>query len=78
MLFFLMLFATNSPQIIHIMNSIKKILMAIILLLSVTIASAQIKNSKTETVKIYGNCDMCKSKIETAGNLKKNSKSGVE
>ena len=52
--------------------------MAIILLLSVTIASAQIKNSKTETVKIYGNCDMCKSKIETAGNLKKNSKSGVE
>ncbi|RBN51003.1 DUF3347 domain-containing protein [Flavobacterium psychrolimnae] len=53
------------------MNSIKKILMAIILLLSVTIASAQIKNSKTETVKIYGNCDMCKSKIEIAGNLKK-------
>nr|WP_091165620.1 DUF3347 domain-containing protein [Flavobacterium sinopsychrotolerans] len=53
------------------MNSIKKILMAIILLLSVTIASAQIKNNKTETVKIYGNCDMCKSKIETAGNLKK-------
>jgi copper chaperone CopZ len=53
------------------MNSIKRILMAIILLLSVTIASAQIKNGKTETVKIYGNCDMCKSKIETAGNLKK-------
>ena len=45
--------------------------MAIILLLSVTIASAQIKNGKTETVKIYGNCDMCKSKIETAGTLKK-------
>lgn len=45
--------------------------MAIILLLSVTIASAQIKNSKTETVKIYGNCGMCKTKIETAGNVKK-------
>lgn len=45
--------------------------MAIILLLSVTITSAQIKNSTTETVKIYGNCDMCKNKIETAGNLKK-------
>ena len=42
-----------------------------ILLLSVTITRAQIKNSKTETVKIYGNCDMCKSKIETAGTLKK-------
>jgi copper chaperone CopZ len=56
------------------MNSIKKILMAIILLLSVTISSAQIKNGKTETVKIYGNCDMCKSKIETAGTLKKTAK----
>ncbi|MDI6048634.1 DUF3347 domain-containing protein [Flavobacterium sp. XS2P24] len=53
------------------MNSIKRILMAITLLLSVTIASAQIKNATTETVKIYGNCDMCKSKIETAGTLKK-------
>ncbi|OAB28082.1 Protein of unknown function [Flavobacterium fryxellicola] len=53
------------------MNSIKKILIAITLLLSVTVASAQIKNSKTETVKIYGNCDMCKSTIETAGTLKK-------
>ncbi|MBC7749912.1 MAG: DUF3347 domain-containing protein [Methylotenera sp.] len=53
------------------MNLIKKILMAITLLLSVTFASAQIKNSKTETVKIYGNCDMCKSTIETAGTLKK-------
>lgn len=45
--------------------------MAIILLLSVTISSAQIKNAKTETVKIYGNCDMCKSIIETAGTIKK-------
>ena len=45
--------------------------MAITLLLSVTIASAQIKNATTETVKIYGNCDMCKNKIETAGTLKK-------
>jgi copper chaperone CopZ len=53
------------------MKSIKEILMAITLLLSVTVASAQIKNAKTETVKIYGNCGMCKTKIETAGNLKK-------
>lgn len=45
--------------------------MAITLLLSVASASAQIKNAKTETVKIYGNCSMCKSKIEAAGNLKK-------
>jgi copper chaperone CopZ len=53
------------------MKSIKQILMAITLLLSVTVASAQIKNAKTETVKIYGNCGMCKTTIETAGSLKK-------
>lgn len=45
--------------------------MAMTLLLSITVANAQIKNAKTETVKIYGNCGMCKTKIETAGNLKK-------
>ncbi|MFE3866823.1 DUF3347 domain-containing protein [Flavobacterium sp. LS2P90] len=53
------------------MKSIKKILMAITLLLSMTIANAQIKNAKTETVKIYGNCGMCETTIEKAGNLKK-------
>ncbi len=45
--------------------------MAMTLLLTITVASAQIKNAKTETVKIYGNCGMCKTKIETAGTLKK-------
>ena len=40
------------------------------ILLSLTI-NAQIKNSKTETVKIYGNCGMCETKIENAGNIKK-------
>ncbi len=38
--------------------------------LSVTSGFAQIKNPKTETVKIFGNCDMCKTAIENAGNLK--------
>ncbi len=36
-----------------------------------TSCEAQVKNAKTETVKIYGNCGMCKSTIETAGNIKK-------
>ncbi len=45
--------------------------MAITLLLSITVANAQIKNAKTETVKIYGNCGMCETTIEKAGNLKK-------
>ncbi len=37
-------------------------------------ASAQIKNTITDTVKIYGNCGMCKSKIEKAANQKNISK----
>ena len=53
------------------MNSISKILVAITLLLSFTSCDAQIKNAKVETIKIYGNCDMCKKVIEKAGNLKK-------
>jgi copper chaperone CopZ len=36
-----------------------------------TSCDAQIKNSKTETVKIYGNCGMCEKTIEKAGYLKK-------
>ena len=53
------------------MKSISKILIAIIVLLSFTSCDAQIKNAKTETVKIYGNCGMCEKVIEKAGNLKK-------
>lgn len=30
----------------------------------------EIKNKKTETAKIYGNCSMCQNTIETAGNIK--------
>ncbi len=47
-----------------------KIMIAIGVLLSTT-SNAQIKNAKTETVKIYGNCGMCETKIEKAGNIKK-------
>lgn len=45
--------------------------MAIILLLSVAFTNAQIKNAKTETVKIFGNCGMCETTIEKAGSLNK-------
>jgi hypothetical protein len=62
---------TNSLKIIKTMNLIKKIVMAIVVLLSSTLANAQIKNPITETVKIYGNCGMCKATIEGTGNLKK-------
>ena len=52
------------------MKSISKILMVITVLLSAVNSFAQIKNAKTETVKIYGNCEMCKTTIEKAGNVK--------
>ena len=40
-------------------------------MLSFIASNAQIKNTKTETVKIYGNCGMCETTIEKAGNVKK-------
>jgi Protein of unknown function (DUF3347) len=48
--------------------------MMAITLLSIATTFAQIKNSKTETLKVYGNCEMCKAKIEKAGTQKKLSK----
>ena len=46
------------------------LLLTIIVATTVTACSAQINNAKTETVKVYGNCDMCKAKIEKAGKIK--------
>lgn len=43
--------------------------MAMVLLLS-AFSHAQIKNAITENIKIYGNCAMCKTNIEKAGNQK--------
>ena len=51
-------------------NLFKNIMVATFVLLSITI-NAQIKNATTVTVKIYGNCGMCVTKIENAGNVKK-------
>ena len=47
------------------------LLVAMCISLSLTACNAQIKNAKTTSVKIYGNCEMCESKIEKAGNVKK-------
>lgn len=51
-------------------NSFLKIMVAAVMLLSTAI-NAQIKNAKTETVKVYGNCGMCETTIEKAGSIKK-------
>jgi len=53
------------------MNVLSKISTALILLLTFSSCHAQLKNAKTENVKIYGNCGMCETTIEKAGNLKK-------
>ncbi|MFV8271325.1 DUF3347 domain-containing protein [Flavobacterium sp. GT2N3] len=53
------------------MKSLKKTVIAMTVLLSVAVSNAQIKNDKTETVKIFGNCAMCETTIEKAGSLKK-------
>lgn len=53
------------------MKSLSKIMMVIAVLLSSVNSFAQIKNATTETVKIYGNCGMCKATIEKAGNVNK-------
>lgn len=45
-------------------------MVATMVLLSTSIY-AQIKNARTETVKVYGNCGMCEATIEKAGSLKK-------
>jgi hypothetical protein len=50
-----------------------KIILSIATLATIAIQSctAQIKNVKTENVKVYGNCGMCKKNIETAAYKKK-------
>lgn len=52
------------------MKSVYQLLMVMIMLLSFTFSNAQNKNEVTETVKINGNCSMCKKTIETAANSK--------
>ena len=56
------------------MKLISKILVAITVLLSFTSCNAQIKNAKTETYKVWGNCGMCKKTIEKAVTQNKDAK----
>lgn len=54
------------------MKTIGKIAFVLSLVfVSLTSCTAQIKNEKTQTLKIYGNCEMCKTNIETAGSKNK-------
>ncbi len=53
------------------MKQIKLMPTIVVLISTFTSCNAQIKNAKTDTVKIYGNCGMCENTIEKAGNKKK-------
>ena len=53
------------------MKSILNLIIAIPTLLLSIACDGQIKNAKTVTVKILGNCQMCEETIESAGNQKK-------
>jgi hypothetical protein len=48
----------------------KSVIILSVFLIVSSISFAQIKNAKTEVVKIYGSCFMCKAKIESTGNRK--------
>jgi len=47
----------------------KSFLTAVVFISSLVCMSAQIKNAKTEIVKVNGVCGLCKSTIEKAGNI---------
>lgn len=47
-----------------------QIMLAVLGIALLTACTAQIKNQKTETIKVYGNCDMCEKTIENAADDK--------
>jgi hypothetical protein len=51
------------------MKTIKMIIVAILAVAFTTTISAQGAASKTETIKVSGNCEMCKSTIEKAAKV---------
>ncbi len=51
------------------MKTLKGLITSVFVLIA-TVVNAQMKNEKTESVKVYGNCGMCKTTIEKAANIK--------
>lgn len=56
------------------MKKLQHLMLGMSLLLAFTSCATPIKNAKTETYKVAGNCEMCKTTIETAANKKGTSK----
>jgi len=53
------------------MNILSKTTAVLSILITFSSCNAQLKNAKTDSVKIFGNCGMCETTIENAGNIKK-------
>lgn len=52
------------------MKKLQQLMLGMSLVLAFTSCATPIKNAKTETYKVAGNCEMCKNTIETAANKK--------
>ena len=52
------------------MMVMRQLLLSMLLLVSLGSCAGTIRNAKTETLKVAGNCDMCKTTIETVANKK--------
>lgn len=52
------------------MKKLQHLMLGMSLILAFTSCATPIKNAKTETYKVAGNCEMCKETIETAANKK--------
>ena len=52
------------------MKNVSSYIVAVCFMLLSSVSFAQLKNEKTETAAVNGNCGMCKKRIEKAGNVK--------
>jgi copper chaperone CopZ len=52
------------------MKKLQHLLLGMFLLMTFSACAAQIKNAKTESYQVSGNCEMCKNTIETAASKK--------
>ena len=64
-------FYIQKHQIQNIMKTVKILIIAILAIVFTQNTNAQtpVAKSKTETIKVSGNCDMCKSRIEKAAKI---------
>jgi copper chaperone CopZ len=52
------------------MKKLQHLMLGLFLLMTFSACAAQIKNAKTESYQVSGNCEMCKNTIETTANKK--------